>query len=513
MKDLMNYLKDDTSVKEEIGNKYTWNIMIIDDEQSVHDATHYALRKFSFMNKGLKILDAYSAKEAEYMVAHEDDLALMLVDVVMETDDAGLRFIKWYRDSGINPCTRIILRTGQPGQAPEQEIILNYDLHDYKTKTELTAEKLFSAMISGLRGYNDIRRLEQTKDSLEKIVKSTSSIMRVQTMYEYAQAVLQQISNVFDIRSTGILCAHYSKNDGWSVLAESGKVEKDHDEVFDIFNNISHSGEQVEEGWLASLLYQSELNSYAVYLETNKPLNEMQARMILLFCHNVSIGLSNIKLYDGLIKANRFTVMSLAQITESRDHSTGEHVFRIAKAVEMLTSKLLEKNLYAEELADEELVSAIGLASTLHDIGKISIADKVLLKPGKLTDEEFEQIKLHTVYGADVLDAILNTSSEKISYLGVGKDIARYHHERWDGKGYPERLTGLEIPIPARITSIVDVFDALTHARCYKPPYELEEAKGIIADGIGTAFDPVIADLFLNEVADVIMEEERMEMN
>jgi len=511
MSDLMNYLKDDEPQCGEPKQEDVWKIMVVDDEQSVHDATHYALRKFSFLNRGLKVLDAYSANEAALMIKNEKDIALLLIDVVMETDDAGLRFIKWYREQDINPCSRIILRTGQPGQAPEQEIITNYDLHDYKTKTELTVDKLYITMVTGLRSYNDMRRLEQTKDGLENIIKSTSKIMRIQTMFEYAKAVLQQISSIFDIRSRGILCAHYSKDEGWSVLAESGDINKNHDDIFNIFNNIDGSGEYAEEGCLASLLYHGELNRYAVYLETNEPLNEIQARMILLFCHNVSVGLSNIKLYDGVITANRFTVMSLAQVTESRDRSTGEHVFRIAKAVEMLTRKLIERDVYAEELSDEEMVSAISLASTLHDIGKISIADDVLLKPGKLTDEEFEQVKLHTVNGAGVLDAILKTSNEKVSYLGVGKDIALYHHERWDGKGYPEQLSGLEIPISARITSIVDVFDALTHARCYKPPFALEEAKGIIVDGIGTAFDPVIAELFVQEVANMIVEEEMMQ--
>jgi putative two-component system response regulator len=133
----------------------------------------------------------------------------------------------------------------------------------------------------------------------------------------------------------------------------------------------------------------------------------------------------------------------------------------------------------------------------------------VLLKPGKLTSDEFEQIKLHTVNGASVLDSIQKGSSERIKYLDVGKDIALSHHERWDGNGYPHKASGLDIPIAARITSIVDVFDALTHARCYKPPYELEEALDIIADDKGKAFDPKIAELFLTEVAKLVVAEEK----
>ncbi|GHU49134.1 transcriptional regulator [Clostridia bacterium] len=511
MTDLMDFLKDDTSATNSTakdGSNECWKIMVIDDEPSIHDVTHYALRRFGYMDKGLKILDAFSAKQAELIVESEKDLALLLVDVVMETDDAGLKFIRWFRDMNINPCTRIILRTGQPGQAPEEEIIVNYDLHDYKTKTELTSEKLFTSLVSGLRSYRDMCRLEQTKIGLENIITSTSMIMRVQSMYDYARAVLQQIGSIFDIRSRGIVCAHHSYGQGWSFLAEYGTFHRSPREIEKIFDSIGGSGEYTGDGCLASLLYQSDVSRYAVYLETNEPLNDIQSRMLLLFSHNVSVGLSNIKLYDGLIRANRVTVMSLAQVTESRDHSTGEHVFRIAKAVELLTDKMIERGMYEKELT-EDIVSVISLASTLHDIGKISVSDTVLLKPGKLTPEEFEQIKLHTVNGANVLDSIQKGSVDRIKYLDVGKDIALGHHERWDGNGYPHKVGGMAIPIAARITSIVDVFDALTHARCYKPPFELDEALGIIADDKGKAFDPKIADLFLTEVAKLVVAEEQ----
>ncbi|MDR0570143.1 MAG: DUF3369 domain-containing protein [Clostridiales Family XIII bacterium] len=508
MNDLMNFLQDDHDEDIDSDPQDCWKVMVIDDEQSVHDVTRYMLKRFIFMDKGVELIGAYSSKEAELILEKERGIALMLVDVVMETDDAGLRLIKWYRDASINPCTRIVLRTGQPGQAPEQNIIMEYDLHDYKTKTELTSDKLYTTIISGLRAYHDMYRLEQTKVGLENIIKSTSMIMRVQSMYDYAKAVLQQIGNIFDIRSRGIVCAYRSNDSEWQILAECGSVTVHTSDIISIFNSIGASGEYSSEGCLASMLYQSDLNRYAVYLETNEPLSEIQSRMLLLFCHNVSVGLSNIRLYDGLIKANRVTVMSLAQVTESRDHSTGEHVFRMARAVELLTSKIIEKGLYMDELSDD-IISAISLASTLHDIGKITIADSVLLKPGKLTDEEFEQIKLHTVNGANVLDEILRGSNENIKYLDIGKDIALCHHERWDGRGYPLKLGGRNIPIAARITSVVDVFDALTHARCYKPPFETTEAKGIIAEGVGTAFDPLIAELFLNEVVNAIIAEEK----
>lgn len=501
--DLMDFLVDDEQAPKQPVQLGAWKVMIVDDDPSVHEATKFSLRHFQFLDRGIEWISAYSAREAKRLLEEEQDIALLFLDVVMEDDSAGLDFAKWYRDEQINPCTRIILRTGQPGQAPEREIIVNYDLHDYKTKTELTSDKLFTTTVSALRAYHDMNRLEETRQGLESIVHATATIFKVQTMYEYARAVLQQIESILDIRSSGIMCAHNSKNGGWDILAQSGEFASTEEEILDILSSASESEEQIpNRGYMLRMSTKDEPNQYAIYIEPNDSLNDIQTRMLLMFCNNVSVGLSNIRLYNSLLNANRVTVMSLAQVTESRDHNTGEHVFRIANATERLMHELLRRGIYPEELT-EQTIAYLGLSSTLHDIGKIVVKDQILLKPDRLTPDEFDEIKTHTSKGADILDTILQSAGESVAYLEMGKEIALFHHERWDGKGYPYQLQGFEIPIEARITAIVDVFDALTHARCYKPAYGLEEAKQIIAEGSGTQFDPVITEVFL-EIADEI---------
>lgn len=505
--DMMDFLLDDVAPEENAPPVSYWKVMIIDDDPSVHEATKFSLKRFSFLGREIQWISAYSATEAKRLLEREQHIALMFLDVVMEEDNAGLEFAKWFREKGINPSTRIILRTGQPGQAPEREIIVNYDLHDYKTKTELTADKLFTTTVTALRAYHDMSRLEETRKGLEKIIHATATIFKVQTMYEYAKVVLRQIESILDIRSSGILCAEMKTDEGWKVIAASGAFNKGEDEIFEILGASSATeGVVKNDSYMVRMLSENERSRYAIYIEPNASLNDIQTRMLLMFCNNVSVGISNIELYNSLINANRVTVMSLAQVTESRDHNTGEHVYRISDATEQLVRELEARRVYPEELT-HQTVEFLSLSSTLHDIGKVMIKDQVLLKPGKLTPEEFEEIKQHTVRGADVLNSIIVGAGESIEYLEMGREIALYHHERWDGTGYPYQLKGKDIPIIARITAIVDVFDALTHSRCYKDAYSMEEACDIIREGRGTQFDPLITDVFL-DIADRIFAED-----
>ena len=508
MSDFMDFLIDDAdNQKSQTGG--VWKVLIVDDDRFVHEATKYSLSGFTFLGKKIQWLSAYSAQEAKVLLEKEQDrdIALLFLDVVMEADDAGLQFARWFRDNHINPSTRIILRTGQPGQAPERQIIVNYDLHDYKTKTELSSDKLFTTTVSALRAYYDMSRLETTKTGLEGIIKATANLFRIQSMYEYAKSVLTQIGSILDIRSSGIICAQSVSDHSWEVLAESGKFDNGYEQIINLINHCAEQNDDyVDESCMVRIMSESNHVRYAIYLEPIDTLNDIQAKMLLMFCTNISIGLSNIKLYDSLVKSNKATVMSLAQITETRDHETGEHVLRMAALTEALTKELFERGIYPQEIT-ERLVESIGLSVTLHDVGKVSIPDYILLKPGKLTSEEFEVIKGHTNLGADILQTAIDTAGERVEYLEIGKSIALNHHERWDGRGYPNGLKGRDIPIEARIVAIIDVFDALIHKRCYKDAYTLMESMDIIRHDSGVFFDPHIVEVFLEIVKDYVEEE------
>ena len=151
---------------------------IVDDEPEVHAVTKLALSDFNFLGRGLEFHSAFSGQEACELIEQHPDAAILLLDVVMETDDAGLKVARYIREQAQNHYTRIILRTGQPGQAPERTVIVNYDINDYKSKTELTAQKLFTAVMSSLRSYRDIMSIDQSRHGLEKSSQRRRTFMR-----------------------------------------------------------------------------------------------------------------------------------------------------------------------------------------------------------------------------------------------------------------------------------------------------------------------------------------------
>ena len=189
-------------------------------------------------------------------------------------------------------------------------------------------------------------------------------------------------------------------------------------------------------------------------------------------------------------------IVGMADIIESRDDSTGQHVKNTQKYVGMIIDKLYNDGMF-EQLEDAQYRRNIFRAACLHDVGKIRIPDNILQKPGKLTDEEYEKMKLHTVYGRQIVMDIIGDVEDE-DYTKIAADIAGYHHERWDGKGYPEGLAGDDIPLCARIMAVADVFDALYAERCYKKPIRpIEKVFEIIEEGRGTQFDAVVVDAFL----------------
>ena len=188
------------------------------------------------------------------------------------------------------------------------------------------------------------------------------------------------------------------------------------------------------------------------------------------------------------------TLEVLATIIEYRNLESGAHVRRTTLLTEVIVAKMLEIEAFRSVLLTENIHSLIK-ASALHDIGKIGISDTILLKPGKLTSEEFDVIKTHTTIGRQIIESIALDLPDHDMYLKYAEDICHNHHERWHGKGYPYGLKGENIPLSARIISVVDVYDALVSQRCYKGAYSHDVSLGIIMEGRGTQFDPSIVDI------------------
>ena len=204
---------------------------------------------------------------------------------------------------------------------------------------------------------------------------------------------------------------------------------------------------------------------------------------------------------DSTSKMQNGLIVTMADMVENRDSDTGAHVQKTAAYVKIIAESLKKNGYYVEKLTPKYMQDVV-MSAPLHDVGKINISDTILNKPGKLTDEEYEIMKTHTTFGKEIMEKAIATV-EGENYLKEARNMAAYHHERWDGKGYPEGLRGEVIPLSARIMAVADVFDALTSPRVYKPAFPLEKALAIMEEGSGTQFDPKCINAFLTALPEV----------
>ncbi|WP_022764233.1 HD-GYP domain-containing protein [Butyrivibrio sp. XPD2006] len=254
------------------------------------------------------------------------------------------------------------------------------------------------------------------------------------------------------------------------------REESLHDTV-ELFNKIDiETGDETENLYLAfSEMTEDNLNYLDDIKRKNETINDMQNALILV----------------------------LADMVESRDQNTGEHVKKTALYTRIIMEELRKEGIYCDKITDK-FMSDVFKSAPLHDIGKIKVSDRILNKPSRLDDEEYKKMKNHTIAGAEIIDQVIEKVPES-DYLNEARNLALYHHERWDGKGYPMGLSGENIPLSARIMAVADVFDALASDRCYKKAFSIEESMDIILEGSGTHFDPNVARAFAN-AADKVRE-------
>ncbi|RLT94781.1 DUF3369 domain-containing protein [Ketobacter sp.] len=480
-----------------------WNILIIDDEEEVHKVSRLVLGKIRFDKRPLHFFHAYSADEAKTVFQQQPDIALALVDVVMETDHAGLDLVDWIRRQQGNLHTRLVLRTGQPGQAPEHQVIEDYDINDYKDKTELTDIKMKTLVYAALRSYRDIITIEQSRRGLERVIEATSTIYQNFSMGSFASAVLQQISNLLYTNHDSIyasavraMAASHGKNaDHYEVIATTGNLAE-------TMSEASHKEipEEIRRGFDEALAARKSIqinnaffgyfvtkqgNEHLLYVCPGNNLSQLELHLLEIYSNNVAIALENRKLHQEIEATQRELIYRLGEAVEKRSKETGGHVKRVALISELLAKKAG---------LDEQQATNIKLASPLHDIGKIAIPDRILNKPGALEDHEWETMKTHAHVGYEML----NSSNKPL--LELAATIAREHHENWDGSGYPNGLTGDRIQIAGRITALADVFDALGSRRCYKEAWPLEQIATEIRRLSGTKFDPELVDILLDNL-------------
>ena len=471
-----------------------WKILIVDDEQEVHILTRTVLKDVIFDNKALVFLSAYDSKSTRKILREESDIAIILMDVVMEEDDTGLELIRYIREELGNRLTRIILRTGAPGEAPERRIIVDYEINDYKEKVDLTTPRLFTSIIKSLRNYRDLismgninRELEGSRERLTRVIKSSSELYVSRTLDTFVNDLIVQAAAMLN-RQGNVLLMQSATDPVFYTEGKwiEGKSAEDFlaPAVIRTLENYDESSAYLEGDFFIGRLTSFDNTALNLISDGCANVSEDEMQMMEIFFSNVNIVYNNLSLKEDSQTTQSEMIGLLGDVIENRDSELLGHVSRVSEYAIYLARKL--------DFPEEDII-ILRDAVSMHDIGKIGIFDSILNKPGRLTPEEFEEMKKHTDIGYE----ILRFSSRKLFQMAA--IIAREHHERWDGKGYPRGHAGEQIHRLGRISCIADVFDALSNDRAYRKAWSFEKTIQFIKNGRGTQFDPLMVDLFLED--------------
>ena len=479
-----------------LASRYVWKVLLVDDEQDIRTLTKLNLKGFELDGRQLQFLEANSALEARDILAKHEDIALALIDVVMETDDAGLQLVEYIRNELAMKMIRLVIRTGQPGIAPERYIIDNFDIDDYKDKTELTIDKLYTTVRSTIKAYRELKAIDMNRMGLRQIIDAAPEVYRISkgSLSDFFDGILTQIIGLCHLNENALI----STIDGMvaTVMGETVKIESGAGEFSHNKENRTRI-ESISKTCIDSLLYNKSTDNLRegslilpltidgnivgfIYLESSHLLSSEDKNLIEVFTNQCANALETLKLHLNLKKAYSQAIDTLAEVSEFKDSTTGKHINRLGEYTMAVAQAM---GVSGEDLHD------YGKAAMLHDVGKVGIPDNILQKPGKLTTAEFEIMKQHSEIGAQLLS---HSDSTKLA-----QGVALYHHERWDGKGYPKGIPSGELPLITRIVAVVDVFDALVSKRPYKEAWSHEDALDAILSGSGSQFDPNVVEVFM----------------
>ncbi len=493
------YASDD---EEEI---QPWKIIIADDEEEVHVVTQMVLDHFTFDGRGVRLLSAYSGSETITLLRQHPDTAVLLLDVVMEEDTTGLEVARYIREDVQNHFVRIVLRTGQPAQVPEKQISLEYDINDYKQKTDLTAQKLSTTIIGLLRAYRDLRTIEESRRGLEQIAIISARLFEQQSLKSFTGGFLTHISALLHVveaasppQVSGMALSRLGKEyyvvTGTRQFQEYEGLPVDKAVSPEIFEFIMQVAEQSQSLVLGNMYAGHFLtksgSDHLLYIQSQYDLNDIDKELLKVLATNVAVAFENVDLNQTVVETQREVIFTLGELVESRFPKIRDHVKKVAEYSYLLALKA--------GLCEED-ANILRLASPLYDVGKLGIPDTILDKQHSFTAQELEVFKQHSRIGYEIL------KGSKQPILKIAAQLALQHHERWDGKGYPQGLHGEHIHIFARITKITDVFDELTSRNMQAETWDKDLMVHFFRKEQGTQFDPHLVDVFLDHLDEFLI--------
>lgn len=495
---------DEQSGADQAKRLTPWQVLVVDDDPAVHEVTKLVMAGFEMDGRTLEFSHCYSSAEARAMLAARNDIALILLDVVMETDHAGLALARYIREELRNVNVRIVLRTGQPGQAPEEQVIRDYDINDYKEKTDLTRRKLITVFYASLRGYRDLMRIENARQGLRRSIEAIGQIYSAHTLRGFSSAVLEQVNYLLGLHGEGVCASRMSAytactdrgvlkvlaaTQAYSQLLVGEEVSHLPDDVTGALKRaldekIGHHGPRHYAGYFRTVGGRESV----IYMTFVEPISEEAQELLEIFSSNVAIAYEGLLMHEDTKAAQQSTISVLGGAIERRGNGSSPHLRRMGDVSALLAAAL--------GVSDQD-VELLRVAATLHDIGKTCIPDAILTKEASLTAEEWEIMKSHARKGYELL---VDSTSQTHQ---LGAVIAHEHHEHWDGSGYPRGLKGEEINLYGRIAAVADLLDSLASESAYKKAWSLDDAVAYLQSHSGTRFDPKLVALIQSNRAEI----------
>jgi signal transduction histidine kinase len=497
--DLLTLIDDrDAPAPDQRGKR--WKIAVIDDDEAVHEGTRFALADYSLGGMGLEIVSARSAEEGRALLRAHPDIAAVLLDVVMESETAGLELVDFIRRDLGNDSIRIILRTGQPGQAPEKRVILDYDINDYKAKTELTADKLFTSLTAALRSHQQIQRMEETRRGLEIIVDAASTLFDFKSMQRLAEGVLTQIGSILNVDCAGILVLRDTGSDqgGVSVLAGSGCYRQYvrqgglaslDPEVRELVEHAFACGrtEYLPRHFLIYIRTASG-REVVVLLDAGQELSSTNRALVEVFCSRLAIAFDNVLLYQQLQDANALLDERVKQRTRELTSAN--------QRLQAQWARLRRANAFQSEL----------LGTVAHDLknplsvilGRTEIMGELLAAdqpPAGAVEMQVEHIRKSARYLTTLVDRLIAdamTDALDISIRREPHDLATLLRQVVDANRpmaeRKQQAIQVDVPLslparfdPDRLEEAID--NLVSNAIKYSPIGERIQVSGRIEDG------------------------------
>jgi diguanylate cyclase (GGDEF)-like protein len=487
-----------------------WRVMIVDDDEDVHQATELALRGVVIEGRALQFLHARSAGEALALAAAHADIAVALLDVVMESADAGLQLVRQLREDLGRRALRVVLRTGQPGYAPELETIRNYDINDYKTKGELTRVRLYTSLTAAIRSYRQILTLEQTRNGLEIIVSASAQLGRQRGLQRFAEGLVTQLAAILGVPPEGLVCAHEPLDDADSarIIAAAGHyrelIHRPLDELAPgtvreaLERCLAQRANHFQGASLCLYFAAASGRGMAAYVDAGRPIESVDEHLLAVFCASMSVAFENVLLYGQLVdfayqdqllrmpNRNRFIELithqlrepqgmalalvdidDFAAINDTLGHRVGDQVLRAA-------AERLQ-----QVLGGDVVIARIG-GDTFGLLGPEAAVNPVLIEQafGEVVETPDERMRISATMGLVLLQAESPPGAELIKDAHLALKQAK--QQRRGGACYFSERMGVDARERMRLLrSLRGAFDERRLYLAYQPQVDLASGRVI----------------------------------